>query len=108
MTSDTQTRFEIFKRFVEETNTPDRKRKDQCVRLVKEYSDRCLELIRQAPETPEAFSTLGCLSAGGIRLFISSVTSAKMLKDAVASRGIANLLDGILGAPTTKAEPIAR
>jgi len=76
------------------------------IELSNDYSSLCEERVSKASETKEAKKTLSKLSKMGIRLFVSSATPEKALKNIIVKRGLNTLFERIYGSPKSKEEHI--
>lgn len=100
------TRYRVFEKFVAELDISPDARGVIVADLVESYTDRCFNEIGRAAEIAGARTTLDRLAADGLRLFISSATPTEPLKDLVEARGLGPLMEGVFGAPESKAEHI--
>jgi phosphoglycolate phosphatase-like HAD superfamily hydrolase len=97
------TREKVFETFAAELGIGMDARAAAVSDLVRDYTDRCFGEIGRAAEIDGARATLGRLKGDGLRLFISSATPQGPLRDVVVARGLAPLIDGVFGAPGSKA-----
>jgi phosphoglycolate phosphatase len=102
------TRDTVFRKFVAELGVGPDAQGAAAAELVACYTERCLNEIAQAAEIAGARAVLDRLAADKLRLFISSATPAGPLKDLVEARGLASLMEGVFGAPESKADHVRR
>ncbi len=102
-------RYEVFRCFAERAGPaagPDDAgaRAAWAAELVRRYTERCEELIVTCEECPGAASTLQRLRASGRAVYLLSGTPEADLLRIVRRRGLDALVEGVFGAPRSKAE----
>lgn len=102
------TRSEVFHDFVSAVGLSALDQQAKAEELIGAYNERSLEMIRKAPAITGVDQALRSLASSGIRLFISSATPTEMLLEAVAARRLDGWMDGVFGAPETKASHVRR
>jgi phosphoglycolate phosphatase-like HAD superfamily hydrolase len=102
------TRDTVFRKFVAELGVGPDAQGAVVAELVACYTDRCFNEIGRATEIAGARAMLDRLFADDLRLFISSATPAGPLKDVVEARGLGALMEGVFGAPESKADHVRR
>ncbi len=100
------TREKVFETFAAELGIGMDARAAAVSDLVRDYTDRCFGEIGRAAEIDGARATLDRLKRDGLRLFISSATPVGPLKDVVAARRLTPLMEGVFGAPDSKADHV--